>query len=120
MKLRTWLLIGAVAFALLKAKNPNWYEDLMLRGYAKDQVPPPKPTDPQALHTYDVVTLVAAAAGLPVGWIFEIAQKVKLEDLPVIAQKISAKVRSMGPPPNTTDEALAAYKHKAMQAGGVG
>mgnify|MGYP006300708875 CR=1 FL=1 len=119
MKLRTWLVIGAVAFALLKAAKPNWYEDLMLRGYAKDQVPPPKPTDPSQLHTYEVVSLVAAAAGLPIGWIFEIAQKVKLEDLPVIAQRISAKVRSMGPPTSTTDEALAAYKKKAMAAGGV-
>lgn len=91
----------------------------MLRGYAKDQVPPPKPTDPNQLNIYNVATLVAAAAGLPVGWIFEIAQKVKLEDLPVIAQRISAKVRSMGPPSSTTDEALAAYKAKAMQAGGV-
>jgi hypothetical protein len=91
----------------------------MLRGYAKDQVPPPKPIDPELKKKYDTISLVAAAAGLPVGWIFEIASKVKAEDLPVIAKRISAKVRSMGPPSSTTDEALAEYKKKALAAGGV-
>jgi hypothetical protein len=119
MKLRTWLVIGAVAFALLKAKYPRWYEDLMLRAYARDQIPPPRPVDPDQQKKYDTVAMVSAAAGLPIGWVLEIASKVRPEDLAAVAKRISAKVISMGPPKDTQPETLQSYKQTAIDAGGV-
>ena len=118
MKLRTWLVLGAVAFALLKARNPHWYEDLMLRSYAKDRLPPSSLT-PEQQKKLQAASLAASAAGLPIGWLLEIAVKVKAEDLPVIAKRISDKVKSMGPPPDTTEATLEAYKKMALSAGGV-
>ena len=118
MGLRVWLVLGAVAFALLKAKHPTWYEDLMLRGYAKDQVLPSSLT-PEQQQKLQIASSASAAVGLPVGWLLEIAVKVKPEDLPVLARRIAAKVKQMGPPKLTTDEALAAYKAQALAAGGV-
>ena len=35
MRLGTWLAIGAVALVLL-AKSQRWYEDLMLRAFARE------------------------------------------------------------------------------------
>lgn len=119
MKLRTWLIIGAVAFALLKAKNPNWYDDLMLRAYAKDQVPPPRPTDPEQQKKFETVALVSAAAGLPIGWVLEIASKVRAEDLEAVAKRVRSKVLSMGPPADTAQPTLDGYKAAALAAGGV-
>ena len=119
MKLRTWLIIGAVAFALLKAKNPGWYDDLMLRAYGKDNVPPPRPVDPEQQKKYDTVALVSAAAGLPIGWVLEIASKTRAEDLEAVAKKVKSKVLSMGPPPDTTQPTLDAYKYTALAAGGA-
>lgn len=120
MGIRGWLIAGAIAYALLKAKNPTWYEDLMLRGYAADQVPPPTTaTDPETKKKFEMAATVAQAVGLPIGWILEIAQKVSPSDLPLIAAKIAAKVKSLGPPSDTTAATLAAYKAAAMAAGGV-
>lgn len=119
MKLRTWFIIGAVAFALLKAKYPNWYQDLMLRAYAKDQIPPPRPVDPEQQKKFETVSMVSAAAGLPIGWVLEIASKVRPEDLQVVAKKISAKVLAMGPPTDTEPHTLEYYKATAIAAGGV-
>lgn len=118
MKLQTWLILGAVAFAVLKASNPHWYEDLMLRSYAKDRLPPSTLT-PDEQSKLQAASLAASAVGLPIGWILEIAVKVKAEDLPVIAKRISDKVKSMGPPPDTTEATLEAYKRTAMAAGGA-
>ena len=119
MKLRTWLIIGAVAFALIKAKYPRWYEDLMLRAYAKDQIPPPRPVDPEQQKKYDTVSMVSAAAGLPIGWVLEISAKVRPEDLQMVAKKISAKVLAMGPPSDTEPLTLEYYRATAIAAGGV-
>jgi hypothetical protein len=119
VKLRTWLIIGAVAFALLKAKNPRWYDDLMLRAYGKDQVPPPRPVDPEQQKKFDTVSMVSAAAGLPIGWVLEIASKVRVEDLEAVAKKVRAKVLSMGPPADTSQPTLDGYKATALAAGGV-
>lgn len=118
MTWRGWLIVGAIAFAVLKARNPHWYEDLMLRSYAKDRVPPSNLT-PEQQEKLQAASLASAAVGLPVGWLFEIAMKVKAEDLPVIAKRIADKVKSMGPPSDTTDATLDEYKRTAMAAGGV-
>ena len=118
MTWRGWLVLGGVLYAVLKASNPHWYEDLMLRSYAKDQVPPSNLT-PEQQQKLQVASLAASAVGLPVGWILEIATKVKPEDVPVIAKRIAEKVKSMGPPSDTTDATLAAYKAKALAAVGL-
>jgi hypothetical protein len=118
MKLGTILVIGAVAYAVLKASNPRWYEDLMLRGYAKDQVPPSQLT-PDQQRNLQIASAASAAVGLPIGWILEIAVKVDPKDLPVIAKRIAEKVKQMGPPDGTSEDALAAYKAKALAASGV-
>jgi hypothetical protein len=118
MKLRTVLVIGAVLFAVLKAKNPRWYEDLMLRGYAKDQVPPRELT-PEQQQKLQIASAASSAVGLPVGWILEIAYKVDPKDVPVLAKRVAEKVKSMGPPKLTTPEALAEYKAQALAAAGV-
>lgn len=119
MGIKGWLVVGAVAYALLKASNPRWYEDLMLRGYAKDRVPPRELT-PDQQQKLQIATTAAAAVGLPVGWIFEIALKVDAKDVPVIAKRIAEKVKAMGPPSLTTDEGLAAYKAMALSNIGFG
>lgn len=119
MKLRTWLIIGAVGFALLKAVRPNWYQDLMLRAYAKDQIPPPRPVDPEQQKKFETVAMVSAAAGLPIGWVLEIASKVRAEDLEAVAKKVRAKVLSMGPPADTEPHTLEYYKATAIAAGGA-
>lgn len=118
MTWRGWLILGGVLYAVLKTSNPHWYEDLMLRSYAKDQIPPSN-LPPEQQQKLQAASLAASAVGLPVGWIVEIAIKVKAEDLPVIAKRIADKVKSMGPPPDTTDATLAVYKAKALAAGGV-
>lgn len=118
MKLQTWLIIGAVAFAILKAKNPYWYEDLMLRAYAKDRLPPSTPT-PEQQQKLQVASTVASAVGLPIGWVLEIAMKVDAKDVPVIAKRVADKVKSMGPPADTADATLAEYKRKALEGVGV-
>lgn len=118
MRLGTILVIGAVAYAILKASNPRWYEDLMLRGFAKDQVPPRELT-PDQQRNLQIASVASAAVGLPIGWILEIAVKVDPKDLPVIAKRIAEKVKQMGPPVDTSDEALAAYKAKALAVAGV-
>jgi hypothetical protein len=116
--LRGFLILGALAFSLLKAKNPAWYEDLMLRGYAKDRLPPQTLT-PEMQQKFDLASKASAAVGLPVGWILEIATKVSPQDLPLIAKRIAAAVKSMGAPLDTSDAGLAAYKAKALAAGGA-
>ncbi len=118
MTWRGWLILGAVAFAVLKTANPHWYEDLMLRGYAKDSLPPSNLT-PDQQTKFQIASSAASAVGLPVGWLFEIALKVQPGDLPTIAKRIADKVKSMGPPADTSDAALAAYKAQALAAGGV-
>lgn len=118
MKLRTVLIIGAVAFAILKAKNPHWYEDLMLRSYAKDRLPPSTLT-PEQQQRLQIASTVSSAMGLPIGWVLEIAMKVDPKDLPVIAKRVADKVKSMGPPPDTSESTLEAYKRKALSVAEV-
>lgn len=116
MRLGTWLAIGAVALVLL-AKSQRWYEDLMLRAFARDNVPPHDDT-PQGKRNLQLASSAASEVGLPVGWVLELIPKVKPEDLQAAAQRVAAKVKSMGPPPDTTDATLAEYKKTAMSAAG--
>lgn len=118
MKLQTWLILGAVAYAVLKTVNPYWYEDLMLRAYAKDRLPPSSLT-PEQQEKLQAASLVSSAAGLPIGWVLEIAMKVDPKDLPVIAKRVADKVKSMGPPIDTSEATLENYKRKALAVAGV-
>lgn len=115
MRLGTWILVGAVALVLLSAKGLQWYYDLMLRSYAKDNVPPHDPS-PEGKRRLQVASDVASAVGLPVGWVLEFAPKVPPEDLRASAQRVVDKVKSMGPPPDTTEQTLAWYRKTAISA----
>lgn len=116
MKLRTFLILGAVGYAILSAMRPHWYEDLMNRAYVADHLAKPSDLPPDQ---WQMASMAATAVGLPVGWLVDIARKVKPEDLPVIAEKIKAKVVAMGAPTDTQDATLAAYKAQAIAAAGV-
>ncbi len=113
MKLRTWLIIGAVGYAILNAVKPSWYDDLMNRAYAPDHLAKPDNVPPDK---WQMASMAATAVGLPVGWLIDLSQKVKPEDLPIIAQKLKDKVLSMGAPADTKLETLAAYKKTAIDA----
>lgn len=113
-----WLLIGAVAYFVFKTKHPRWYEDLMLRAYAPDHVVP-KAQTPEEQAKYAQASQAATAVGLPIGWIIEIAGKVKAEDLAMIAKRLSEAVLVMGMPSDTLPNTLATYKAKAYAHAGV-
>lgn len=116
MRLGTWIAIGAVAALVLTlAKQQRWYYDLMLRAFAKDQVPP-HVTTPEGKRSLQVASSVASEVGLPVGWVLEMAPKVPPDGLSAAAQRVVDKVKSMGPPPDTTEQTLAWYKKQAMSA----
>ena len=114
MRLRWWLVIAGVSYAVFNAVRPHWYDDLMNRAYAPDHLV--QPTD-VAPDKWQLATMAATAVGLPVGWLIDIAQKVKPEDVPIIAAKITAKVLAMGQPADTQPATLAAYKDAAIAAG---
>ena len=118
--MKTWqkVLIGcSIGYLVLKWQKPHWYEDLMNRAYAPDYlVPQSAAASPQA---YQLAAAAAAAVGLPVGWLIDIASKVKPGDLTIIAGKIRDKVMAMGPPADTQQQTLDAYKSQAIGAAGV-
>lgn len=120
MKLRTMLWIAAAAWLVTRAVRPKWYDDLMLRAFASDQIAGlPPGADQKARENFEKVADTAAKYALPLGWLLRAAEVGTGESLEGTAKKLKAKVLSMGQPANTEPGTLAAYKSAALAAVGV-
>lgn len=87
--------------------KPAWWTDVMTRAFAADQVTVRR----DALA--DAASAAAAAAGVPVQWVVEVAEK-GAKDLSAAAQKMAALALSMGPPADSLPATLAAYRSKIL------
>jgi hypothetical protein len=107
-----WLLaIGGLAWLVLRpGAAPAWYRDLMLRGYAGDQVPDAtKPLDA-------TVAEVALTVDLPLAWVQLLAVTIPAAELDAAARKVKAAILTAGAPADTSASTLAAYKSAALAA----
>ena len=104
----TWLLVRAV--------RPKWYDDLMLRAFASDQLAEPGKT-PESQKRFEECADLAARALLPLGWVLKIAETTSGVTLESAVQNVKQKVLAMGPPPDTKPETLAQYRATAIAAG---
>ena len=113
MKFKRVLIFGALAWVLIRATRPKWYDDLMLRAFAADQFADPGKTK-ENREQFEKAADVAARVALPLGWVLVLAQKVNVGQLEDAAKKVRSKVLSMGPPADTKPETLSQYKAKAL------
>lgn len=111
-----WALAGiGLAWIVLRATKPQWYQDLMLRAFAAD-VPSDAEKAKLTQQQVEQAADLAARYLLPLGWVIragELATGVTLEQA---IQKVQAKVIAMGPPVDAKPETLAQYKDSALAA----
>ena len=114
-----WKIVAGVSLAwiILRATKPRWYQDLMLRAFASDQVAEPGKT-PEERKKFEEAADLAARALLPLGWVIKVAEISTGVTLEQAVQKVQQKVLSMGPPPDTKPETLAKYRETAIAAAG--
>lgn len=105
----------SLAWILLRATKPRWYQDLMLRAFASDQVAEPGKT-PEAQKQFEQCADIAARALLPLGWVIKIAEISTGVTIEQAVQKVQQKVLAMGPPSDTKPETLAKYRETALAA----
>jgi hypothetical protein len=117
---KVWKILAGVAIGwiLLRAFRPKWYDDLMLRAFASDQLAEPGKT-PEAQKKFEEAADIAARFLLPLGWVLKIAETSSGTTLEQAAQNVKAKVLNMGPPPDTQTATLAKYKEAALGAAKV-
>ena len=115
-----WKIIAGVGIAwiVLRAFHPKWYDDLMLRAFASDQLAEPGKT-PEAQKKFEQCADLAARAVLPIGWVIKLAESASGTTLEQAVQNVKAKVLNMGPPTDSKPETLAKYKEAAIAAGKV-
>lgn len=115
-----WKIIAGISIAwiVIRAVRPKWYDDLMLRAFASDQLAEPGKT-PEAQKKFEECADLAARVMLPLGWVLKIAETASGTTLEQAAQNVKAKVLAMGPPPNTENTTLAKYKEAALSAAKV-
>jgi hypothetical protein len=102
----------SLAWIILRATKPRWYQDLMLRAFASDQVAEPGKT-PEAQKQFEQCADIAAR---PLGWVIKIAEISTGVTIEQAVQKVQQKVLSMGPPSDTKPETLAKYRETALAA----
>jgi hypothetical protein len=112
-----WKVIAGVSLTwiVLRSLKPKWYDDLMLRAFASDQLAEPGKT-PEARRKFEEAADLAARALMPVGWVIRIAEITTGTSLEQAVQNVRAKVLAMGPPPDSKPETLAKYKEAAIAA----
>lgn len=117
---KAWKILAGVAIGwiLLRAFRPKWYDDLMLRAFASDQLAEPGKT-PEAQKKFEEAADLAARVMLPLGWVLKIAETTTGTSLEQAAQNVKAKVLGMGPPADTKPETLAKYRETAISAAKV-
>lgn len=115
-----WKIIAGVSLAwiAIRAFRPKWYDDLMLRAFASDQLAEPGKT-PEAQKKFEEAADLAARVMLPLGWVLKIAETTTGTSLEQAAQNVKAKVLQMGPPPDTQTATLSKYKEAALGAAKV-
>ena len=116
-KLWTYIGIAAGAWILVRAWQPKWYEDLMLRAFASDQIAEPGKT-PEARKQFEAAADLAARSLLPLGWVLKLAEGYTGTSLEQAVQSVRQRVLAMGPPADTSPETLARYRADALAAGG--
>lgn len=92
----------------------SWLEDLLMRGYAADQV-----ADLSALTEAQrsAVSAVAGASSVPRGWLAElVTQGLPIEKLPKAAQDAVDALVALGPPRSSDPATLAMYRTTAIGA----
>jgi hypothetical protein len=116
-----WKVLAGVSLAwlLVRATRPRWYDDLMLRAFASDQLAEPGKT-PEARKQFEESADLAARALLPLGWVLKIAETASGVTLEQAVQNVKQQVLAMGPPPDTKPETLAQYRAKALSAANKG
>ena len=119
-KNKLWWYVGGVAllWIIVRAAKPKWYQDLMLRAFASDQVAEPGKT-PEAQKQFEQAADIAARALLPLGWVIKIAEIGTGVTLEQAVQKVQQKVLAMGPPADSKPETLAKYRADALAAAKV-
>lgn len=113
-----WLACVGVAWIVLRAERPAWYQDLMLRAFAQDQIADPG-TTPAAQQQFEQAADLAARYLLPVGWVLVLAEKVSGVPLEVAVQRVQQAVLAKGPPLDTQNQTLVDYKQSVLAAGGA-
>lgn len=115
-----WKIVAGVSITwiVVRALRPKWYDDLMLRAFAGDQLAEPGKT-PEAQKRFEECADLAARMMLPLGWVLKIAEVSTGTTLEQAAQNVKAKVLAMGPPPDSKTETLAKYKEAAISAAKV-
>lgn len=117
-KVLKYVGIAALGWIVIRAIRPKWYDDLMLRAFASDQLAEPGKT-PEAQKKFEECADLAARVMLPLGWVLKIAETASGTTLEQATQNVKAKVLNMGPPPDTKPETLAQYKEAALGAAKV-
>ena len=117
---KIWWYVGGVAalWLLIRSSKPQWYQDLMLRAFAGDQIAE-KGTTPEAQKQFEAAADIAARAMLPLGWVLKIAELTTGVTLEQAVQKVQEKVLAMGAPKDSKPETLAKYKEDALAAAGT-
>jgi hypothetical protein len=111
--------IAALVWIVVRALHPKWYDDLMLRAFASDQLAEPGKTE-ESKKKFEEAADLAARALLPIGWVLKIAETTSGVTLEQAVQNVKQQVLKMGPPTDTKPETLAQYKKAAIAAGTKG
>jgi hypothetical protein len=93
----------------------DWLDDLLLQGYAADQV-----ADITALPapTQSAIVSVANSSGVPRGWLAVLVAKgVPVAKLATAAQAILAQCHKLGAPADSRTETLAVWRDQVVAAG---
>jgi hypothetical protein len=120
VKVKWWQvgLVVGVGWIVVRSWRPAWYDDLMLRAFAGDNLQDPGKTK-QEIEAFEQAADLAARCVIPLGWalrIVEMVGPVRAEDA---VKAVKAQVLAWGPPASTDAASLAAYKAKALQTVGV-
>ena len=94
-------------FAYTYFSRPKWLDDLLLRTYGADHLANGR-IDP-------VAASVASEYGLPVTWVMELRnQGADDTNLSAHADAVIGRILKLGPPANTLQDTLIAYKAQVL------
>lgn len=108
-----WFAAGWVVHGLLKPPEtdglPSWWQDVMIRAFAADQMAPKPPEVSQGAA--DAAGAAASAVQIPIGWLYALLLLgMDPGKLQAAAAIIADAARKAGPPANATPDPLSAYR----------
>lgn len=112
-----WFAAGWAVHSLLRPAHtdgmPPWWQDVMIRAFAVDQMAPKPPQISQGAA--DAAGAAASAVQIPIGWLYALLlQGMDAGKLQIAASALAEAAEKAGPPADASPASLSAYRQNLV------